>query len=140
MKKALLILFLSSPAMADGIIGYVADRAKEARVGYTISFDGTSGGSAFVPLRWVKETHLLEAGVGYHHQEGGKQKVFAYAGTDLRSLYRATVKKWFDLGEKLDGPPSFPVHFSTWANSYTGSKWVIGQEVGVQSTIDLMRF
>ena len=138
--KGLLILLLAAPCGAESLVEYLAERAKEARVGHTVSFDGTNGGSAYLPIRWIKDTRLLESGIGYHHQEAGEKKLFLYAGTDMQSLYRATIKKWFNLEKKLDGPPLFPVYFSTWVNSYQGKPWVIGREMGVQSSVNLVRF
>lgn len=155
MKLAMILIFaltfIPRPAQATSLLGlvkvndravkYIKDRAKETRVGYTVSFDGTQGGSVYLPIRWTKKgPRLIEGGIGYHHQEAGTQKVFLYGGTDLQVLYRQTVKKWFDLGSTLDGPPLFPIYISTWVNAYTGKTWVIGAETGIQGSVELLKF
>jgi len=150
MKKLLIagmLGFLATSASA-GVLGifsaksveYVKARISETRGGYTMSFDGTSGGSLYLPLRWTKGPRVLEMGAGYHLQEGGNDKPFLYAGADVKALYRATIKKWLNLGEYIEGPDLPSVYLSTWVNSYQGGTWVVGSETGVQASVELLSF
>lgn len=138
MKMMLMMLMFMIPMTAssalpdlfsDGAKKYMKDRASETRVGYTISFNSTSGGATYLPLRHTKD-RFFEGGVGYHHQEQGVKNAFLFAGVDLMKL----------IDKIFDGPPLPPVYVHTWCNLYQGKTWIVGQEVGVMASMDLFKF
>src|SRR3990167_94358 len=76
-------------------VEYIKGRASEVRAGYSLSFDKTHGGAAYLPLRW-SPARVLEGGIGYHHQESGVGGAFVFAGADLQAVYRKTLKAWLN--------------------------------------------